>query len=61
MDRTNIVKLAVDAIEGKEFQEILSKDKHLIHLRQALIEANGGSSKGQLLRLSKEEMLYLTL
>lgn len=44
MDRTNIVKLAVDAIEGKVSGNF-SVDQTSETLREALIEANGGSTK----------------
>lgn len=44
MDKTNVVKLAIDAIEHKvqgNFSDLQTSDT----LRQALIEANGGSTK----------------
>lgn len=44
MDKTNIVKLAVDAIEGKVSGNF-SVDQTSETLREALIEANGGSTK----------------
>ena len=44
MDRTNIVKLAVDAIKGRVSGNF-SKEQTSDTLRQALVEANGGSTK----------------
>ncbi len=44
MDKTNVIKLAIDAIQNK-VPSTYSKDQTSDTLRQAFIEANGGSTK----------------
>ena len=57
MDKTNIVKLAIDAIQNK-VPNTYSKDQTSDTLRQAFIDANGGSTKFDIKAMRRNPELF---
>jgi len=57
MDKTNVIKLAIDAIQNK-VPNTYSKDQTSETLRQAFIDANGGSTKFDIKAMRRNPELF---